>query len=119
MLLNSPMHVTVPNKINKLCFCVMQSLVRGGITLSATYNYRLEPAASIQACTASCSLTARMCIGVYDSWPDNTLNFYAWYQSRRVEFCGRGWFVSIVNNEVKVSIYYQLQGPQVRGSVET
>ena len=57
----------------------LQELTRGGIELSASFNYRLEPAAIVQACgTVYC----RACIGLYDSFPDNTLRLETWYQIR-------------------------------------
>ena len=62
----------------------LQSLVRGGITVSVTLNYRLEPSASAKTCTAYCSLSPRTCIGLYDSFPNNNIRLDAWYQSRRV-----------------------------------
>ena len=71
-------------------------MARGGIDLSASFNYRLEPAASVQVCTEYCTQSRRPCIGLYDSFPNNYLTLEAWYQLRRVRTCGRGWFVSII-----------------------
>ena len=64
--------------------------------MSASFNYRLEPAASVQVCTAYCALSGRTCIGLYDSFPDNHLKLDAWYQVKNPGFCGSGWLVSIL-----------------------
>lgn len=70
-------------------------LARGGITVSASFNYRLEPAASIQGCTAYCTLSGRACVGIYDSKPNSYINLETWYQIRSLRLCGSGWFVSL------------------------
>lgn len=72
----------------------MQELARGGVTVSASFNYRLEPAASIQGCTAYCELSGRVCVGIYDSQPNSELRLDTWYQIRNIGWCGSGWFVS-------------------------
>lgn len=72
-----------------------QELARGGVSVSASFNYQLEPAASIQGCTAYCTLSGRVCIGIYDSQPDSQLRIDTWYELRSLDFCGSGWFVSI------------------------
>ena len=69
-----------------------QSAARGGVSASVSINYQLEPAASIQACTASCSLSVRRCVGVYESIPDSYITIESWYQTRSVRTCGR-WIV--------------------------
>lgn len=80
----------------------MQSLARGGIELTASFNYHLEPVASVQMCTAYCALYGKTSISLYDSFPDNTLRLEAWYQIRNAGICGRGWFVSSCTYNVKL-----------------
>lgn len=67
--------------------------MRGGIDADVTLNYRLEPAANIEACTAYCSLHKKLRLGLFDSFPNNNVRLYAWYQTQSVRWCG-GWIVS-------------------------
>lgn len=64
------------------------------MSVSASFNYRLEPAVSVQGCTAYCTLSSRICLGIYDSQPASTLELDTWYQTRTLTTCGSGWFVS-------------------------
>lgn len=73
----------------------LQEVARGGVEVSASFNYRLEPAASIQGCTAYCELSGRICLGIYDSQPDSRLRLNTWYELRNFGWCGSGLFVSL------------------------
>ena len=65
----------------------MQWLVKAGITARVSFVYELEPRASGKICSSN----YQTCVGLYDSWPGNTLNIYAWYQLRdSLQWCG-GW----------------------------
>lgn len=50
----------------------IQEVARCGITASARVAYQVEPRMS--------SLTYQICVGLYHSWPDNTIEIYTWYQ---------------------------------------
>ena len=52
--------------------------------MSASFNYRLEPAVSVQGCPAYCSVTSRICLAIYYSQPASTLELDTWYQTRNI-----------------------------------
>ena len=54
-------------------FFSLQEVVRGGISVSAIFNYRLTPEVSIAVCYTNCPITIRSCIVIYHEWPDNRI----------------------------------------------
>lgn len=68
-----------------------KDVARGGITASANIAYQPEPRVSGKVCNLP---NYQTCAGLYESWPGNTLEIYAWYQVRRIEWC---WSVSQSN----------------------
>jgi hypothetical protein len=69
-------------------------VAKAGLTLSATFNYVLEPAVSTEICYTEGQLRWKNCIGIYDQWKDSELDLYAWYAWRG--WCG--WWVCTGNN---------------------
>ena len=76
-------------------FYFAQELARGGVDVSASFYYQLEPTVSLQGCQAYCSVRGRACIGIYDSFPDSNIRLETWYQYRTVSWCSCGSWVSI------------------------
>ena len=67
-------------------------MTRVGFTAEATISYAIEPRGSGKACATSCtSADYHTCVGVYNSWPGNEISLYAFYQTRKLEWC-RGWW---------------------------
>ena len=69
--------------------------------------YQVEPRGSGKVCAICSSLDYQTCVGLYDSWPGNTITLSTWYQSREIQWC-RGWFgVSciywMVSHSLKIS----------------
>ena len=89
-------------------FCYfMQSATRVGISIAGSINYQLEPITSAHACASrsSCAPTFRTCAELYNSWPGNYVEIYAWYQLRSIRWCRRRipWGGSIVSNNVTIN----------------
>ena len=59
----------------------MQFVARVGLTAEATITYQIEPQGTAKGCPTSGYQT---CVGLYDSWPGNTISLYAWYQKREI-----------------------------------
>ena len=74
----------------------LQEIVRGGISLSAIFDYRLTPELSTAVCYINSPISVSSCVGIYDEWPDNRIVLDTWYQFRRVEWC-RVWGVPYVS----------------------
>ena len=73
-------------------------MARVGFSAEADIAYQIEPRATGKVCAAACSsLDYQTCAGVYQSWPGNTIDLYAWYQTREVEWCSGWWGVSKKN----------------------
>ena len=85
--------ITMPNLF---MFLSLQEIARGGITVSATFNYRLTPELRIAACYINAPITIDTCCAVYDEWPDNRIAIDTWYQLRSIRWC-RTWGVSYVS----------------------
>ena len=71
-----------------VCF-FMQSVTRLGVSLAGTINYTLELNGSIHTCAdkSICGPTFQTCLDIYNSWPKNYIEIYAWYQIRNVRWC--------------------------------
>ena len=82
---------------NLLMFLSLQEIVRGGITVSATFNYRLTPELRIAACYINAPITVDTCCAVYDEWPDNRIGIDTWYQIRSIRWCRSSWGISYVS----------------------
>ena len=72
----------------------MQATVRAGVTAEVSITYQLEPRATARVCAVNCQASSQMCAKLYESWPGNSIDLYAWYQTRRVRMCG-GWVRTI------------------------
>lgn len=59
----------------------LQEVARCGITASANIAYQPEPRFSGKVCNLP---NYQTCVGLYDSWPGNTVEFYTWYEVREV-----------------------------------
>ena len=68
----------------------MQLVAKAGLTLLATFNYKVLPQVTTELCYKESQIRVRNCIGVYHQWADNTLELFAWYAWRGI--CG--WLVS-------------------------
>ena len=99
---------------NHLCIMSITStqyLVRGGIRVAGNFEYKIEPEACVKVDIVNepveegsgdvgsgdvtifiPRITVSYCTGVYDSWPNNYVDLYAYYQTRR--FKGK-WPVSL------------------------
>ena len=86
-----------------------QALVRAGITASATLVYQVEPRASARVCAVNCTGAFQICAGIYDSWPGNTIELYAWYQTRRVRWCGSWVSTAMLAECVMLNLYLNIQ----------
>ena len=60
--------------------------MRGGIRITASFDYELEPKMSLELCTKDLR-TSRICLTVSHGWPYNRLDMYAFYQIRSVKMC--------------------------------
>ena len=75
----------------------MQFTVRAGVTAEVSITYQLEPRATARFCAVNCQASSQICAKVYESWPGNSIDLYAWYQTRRIRWCG-GWVCSCTIN---------------------
>ena len=95
------------------CTPILQSLARGGVSVSVTLEYRIVGSGEGKLC-ASCVAgppKAQTCIGVSDGWPNNRVNLEAWYQLRRVKICRKKvWSVTIVSHILNSTV---IQNPVV------
>ena len=87
----------------------LQEIVRGGITVSGVFNYRLTPELSIAVCYADSPITVGYCVGIYDEWPDNRIVLDTWYQFRSIRWC-KAWGVPYVSLHGHIFLYDQVQG---------
>ena len=86
----------------------LQEIVRGGITVSGIFDYRLTPELSIAVCYADSPITVSYCVGIYDEWPDNRIVLDTWYQIRRIKWCS-AWGVPYVSLHRYTFLYDQVQ----------
>ena len=91
--------------INNISICT-QATVRAGITAEVELAYQMEPQATARVCAVNCQASSQTCVRAYESWPGNSINLYAWYQTRRIRWCG-GW--------VSITMYFT-SWPAVTGS---
>ena len=64
----------------------MQLVAKAGLTLLATFNYKVLPQVTTELCYKESQIRVKNCIGVYHQWADNTLELFAWYAWRGI--CG-------------------------------
>ena len=69
---------------------LLQFLVRGGIEVSATINYRLRPEVYVQGSSGG----FHACLSLYHAFPDSYIDIYPWHQTRTI----RRWRVMIPHN---------------------
>ena len=62
----------------------MKLAVRGGIEVSATISYYLQPKFCIQGLSGTkCSV--KTCLQLYNGYPNNHVDIYPWYQTRTIK----------------------------------
>ena len=78
-------------------FSLIQSLVKIGLNISASFYYQLEPVATLQICPTprTCGPALKTCADLYQNFPASHIDIFAWYQTRSLKWCKWGWFVSI------------------------
>ena len=64
-----------------------QEAARGGVTVSATFNYQLTPKMGTNTCIIGGKPKVQNCVEVYHGWPSNYVTIDTWYQLRSVEMC--------------------------------
>ena len=72
----------------------LQKVARGGIRVSAVFNYKLTPELSTTACLIN-RIRVKNCIGIYHQWTNNKIVLNVWYQIRKVKKCKK-WIVSYI-----------------------
>ena len=71
---------------------ILQEVARVGFSAEADFTYKIEPRATGKVCAVACSYgDYQSCAGMYQEWPGNTIELYAWYQTREIEWC-EGWW---------------------------
>ena len=70
----------------------LQSLVRGGVSVDVILEYKIEGVGKGRLCSTCTpgqpiNIYAQGCVDVYQGWPNNRIELYAWYQSRRTKQC--------------------------------
>ena len=68
-----------------------QAVVRGGISVSAVFNYQLTPELSTKVCYTDFRVRTKNCLGVYHQWTNNKINLDVWYQWRSLKWCRTSW----------------------------
>lgn len=58
-----------------------QLAVRGGVEVVASFTYMLEPETCIHYCRFA-TQNVKTCVNVYNGWPNNYAEIYAYYQTR-------------------------------------
>ena len=66
---------------------LLQQLARGGVTVSATFNYQLNPQMGTNFCVIGGSVKVQNCLEIYHGWPRNYVTIDTWYQLRSVKKC--------------------------------
>ena len=80
---------------------ILQSLARGGVSISVTLEYQIVGSGEGRLCPNCITgpIRARACIGVSDGWPNNRVRLEAWYQIRSIRMCSRKvWSLTIVSH---------------------
>ena len=67
---------------------ILQSLVRGGVSVNVNLEYQIEGSEEGRLCPTG-TPRAQACIGVSDGWRNNRINLEAWYQIRSIRWCSR------------------------------
>ena len=75
----------------------LQEIARGGISVSAVFNYRITPQVSTEVCYTNSPITINNCIVMYHEWPDNRIVIDTWYQTRSLKWCRSSWGISYVS----------------------
>ena len=79
-------------------FSLIQSLVKIGLNISASFYYQLEPVATLKICPTprTCGPALKTCADLYQNFPASHIDITAWYQTRKLKLCYKWrWFVSI------------------------
>lgn len=69
---------------------LLQSVARGGVSVEVTLEYVVKLKMGLCVCiycSGGISLSLHSCLEVYDSWPNNRIEVYPWYQLRRIKYC--------------------------------
>ena len=119
-----PLIILILIHTRSLYFFVAQEIVRGGVSVDVRFNYKVEPETNCEFCYANCDATFEVCAGIYGSSPNNYIDLYAWYQSRRVKWCQAsnwlGSWVSVTNtHQDSYTISYYNTGASVCLFVQT
>ena len=64
-----------------------QTVARGGITVSAIFNYKLTPELSTEICHQNSQIEINKCIKIHHEWADNEIVLAVWYQLRKIKMC--------------------------------
>ena len=70
-------------RLTQLILLSAQGTVRGGIEISGSFAYRIEPEACVDINFRSWRVSVTRCTAVYNSWPSSYVDLYAYYQTRR------------------------------------
>lgn len=83
---------------------LFQSVARGGVAVEVTFEYVMKWKMRLYVCVncsegIELSIHNMTCLEVYDCWPNNRIEIYAWYQLRQIEYCEKDvWGVTIVSD---------------------
>ena len=64
-----------------------QTVARGGITVSAIFNYKLTPELSTEVCHQNSQIEINKCIKIHHEWANNKIVLVVWYQLRKIKMC--------------------------------
>ena len=75
------------DNISVIVLYSLQALVRGGITVSAVFNYQLNPELSTTFCYQNYQIRVKNCATIYHQWANNRIALDVWYQLRSIKMC--------------------------------
>ena len=75
-----------------------QLVARGGISVSAVFNYQLTPKLSTEVCFTKYKIRVKNCVGIYHQWVNNRIILDVWYQLRKVKWCKK-WGIPYVSSK--------------------
>ena len=81
-----------------------QAAVKGGITVSAVFNYQVSPELSTKFCYKNYRISVRNCAGIYHQWRNNKILLDVWYSTRSVRWCKK-WGVPYVSFKIYVVLH--------------
>ena len=85
-----------------------QTVARGGITVSAIFNYKLTPELSTEVCRQNSQTEINKCIKIHHEWADNEIVLAVWYQLRKIKMCrtlGMTYVSAIYLSNMQVAIF--------------